>query len=75
MFVSSSYDLIWSVLVPAAVVLTFAALFVWFRARWDRPWEAGLALLAIIVVPILGPAAFLASRVGRGAGNRSNPPG
>jgi hypothetical protein len=75
MFALSPYDLIWSVPALAALVLTFAALLVWFKAQWGRPWEAGLTLLAIIVVPILGPAAFLASRGGRAAGDRSNLPG
>ena len=62
MFMASPYDLIWSVLALVALALTFAALLVWFRTRWDRFWEAGLALLVIVVVPVLGPLAFLASR-------------
>lgn len=70
MFGLSSYDLIWSVPALAALVLTFAALVVWFRTRWDRPWQAGLTLLAIVVVPIIGPAAFLASRGRRPLGDR-----
>jgi glucan phosphoethanolaminetransferase (alkaline phosphatase superfamily) len=69
-----SYDLTWLVLVLVFLGLTFAALLVWFRTRWDRPWEAGLTLLAIVVVPVLGPAAFLASRGRRPLGDRPDPP-
>lgn len=71
MFALSPYDLIWSVVALAALALTFAALFVWFRTRWDRFWEAGLTLLVIVVVPVLGPLAFLASRGRRPAEGRS----
>jgi len=72
MFGLSSYDLIWSIGALGVLAVTFAALFVWFRARWERSWEAGLTLLAIVVVPVLGPLAFLASRLGRGAEARSS---
>jgi hypothetical protein len=62
MFAISPYDLIWSAGALVAVALTLAALVVWFRTRWERTGEAVLTLLVIVLVPILGPAAFLASR-------------
>jgi hypothetical protein len=62
MFALSPYDLIWSVAALLVLALTFAALFVWFRTHWDRSWDALLALLVIVVLPVVGPAAFLASR-------------
>jgi hypothetical protein len=62
MFLGPQYDLIWSAGALVAVALTFAALVVWFRTRWDRASEAALTLLVILLVPVLGPAAFLASR-------------
>jgi hypothetical protein len=62
MFAISPYDLIWSAGALVAVALTLAALVVWFRTRWEQAWEAVLTLLVIVVVPVLGPAAFLASR-------------
>ena len=73
MFALSPYDLVWSVVALTVLVLTFAALVVWFRTRWDRPWEAGLTLLAIVVVPILGPVAFLVSRGRRPVDARPGP--
>ena len=62
MFALSPYDLIWSAGALVAVALTLAALVVWFRTGWEQAWEAVLTLLVIILVPVLGPAAFLASR-------------
>ncbi|MEV0949820.1 hypothetical protein [Promicromonospora sp. NPDC050249] len=62
MFAVSPYDLIWSAGALVAVALTLAALVVWFRTRWEQTWEAVLTLLVIVLVPLLGPAAFLASR-------------
>lgn len=62
MFLGPQYDLIWSAGASVAVALILAALVVWFRTRWEQAWEAALTLLVILVVPILGPAAFLASR-------------
>jgi hypothetical protein len=62
MFAVSPYDLIWSAGALVAVALTLAALVVWFRTRWERTGEAVLTLLVIVLLPILGPAAFLASR-------------
>lgn len=72
MFGLSPYDLIWSVGTLVGLALTFAALIVWFRTRWERTSEAVLMLLVILVVPILGPAAFLASHRGRPAEVRSS---
>jgi NhaP-type Na+/H+ or K+/H+ antiporter len=62
MFLGPMYDLIWSACALVAVGLTLAALVVWFRTRWEQAWEAVLTLLVIVLVPILGSAAFLASR-------------
>jgi hypothetical protein len=62
MFLGPQYDLIWSAGALVAVALTLAALVVWFRTRWEQAWEAVLTLLVILLVPVLGPAAFLASR-------------
>lgn len=62
MFALSPYDLIWSVGTLVVLALTFAALVVWFRTRWERTGRAILALLVIVVLPVVGPAAFLASR-------------
>lgn len=62
MFLGPTYDLIWSACALVAVGLTLAALVVWFRTRWEQAWEAVLSLLVIVVVPVIGPAAFLASR-------------
>jgi hypothetical protein len=62
MFALSPYDLIWSAGALVAVALTLAAFVVWFRTGWEQAWEAVLTLLVIVLVPILGPAAFLASR-------------
>jgi hypothetical protein len=62
MFLGPMYDLIWSAGALVAVGLTLAALVVWFRTGWEQAWEAVLTLLVIILVPVLGPAAFLASR-------------
>jgi hypothetical protein len=62
MFLGPMYDLIWSACALVAVGLTLAALVVWFRTGWEQAWEAVLTLLVIILVPVLGPAAFLASR-------------
>ena len=62
MFLGPQYDLIWSACALVAVALTLAALVVWFRMRWEQAWEAVLTLLVIVAVPVLGPAAFLASR-------------
>ncbi|MDR7382844.1 hypothetical protein [Promicromonospora iranensis] len=62
MFALSPYDLIWTVGALLSLGLTFAALVVWFRTRWSRTGEAVLTLLVILVVPILGPAAFLTAR-------------
>jgi hypothetical protein len=61
MFLGPMYDLIWSACALVAVGLTLAALVVWFRTGWEQAWEAVLTLLVIILVPVLGPAAFLAS--------------
>lgn len=73
-FIGPTYDYVWLGVVAAIAVLTFAALVVWFRTRWDRPWDAGLTLLAIVVVPVLGPAAFLVSRGRRPVGAHPAPP-
>jgi NhaP-type Na+/H+ or K+/H+ antiporter len=62
MFLGPMYDLIWSACALVAVGLTLAALVVWFRTRWEQAWEAVLTLLVIVLVPVIGPAAFLASR-------------
>lgn len=62
MFLGPMYDLIWSAGALAAVALTLAALVVWFRTPWEQAWEAVLTLLVIVLVPVLGSAAFLASR-------------
>jgi hypothetical protein len=62
MFALSPYDLIWSIGALLSLGLIFAALVVWFRTGWGRTSEAVLTLLVILVVPILGPAAFLVTR-------------
>jgi hypothetical protein len=62
MFLGPQYDLIWSAGALVAVALTLAALVVWSRTSWERTSEAVLTLLVIVAVPVLGPAAFLASR-------------
>jgi hypothetical protein len=74
MFGISPYDVIWSAGALVGLALTFAALVVWFRARWERTSEAVLTLLVILVVPVLGPLAFLASRGRRPVGARSAAP-
>jgi hypothetical protein len=63
----AAYDIAWSVVALAQVALVLAALVQWFRAR--PTGEAGpLDLVAIVVVPVLGPLAYLLSR--RGAARR-----
>ena len=69
----AAYDVAWSLVALAQVVLVLAALVQWFRAR--ATGEAGLLeLVAVVVVPVLGPLAYLLARRGaartRAAGRR-----
>jgi hypothetical protein len=61
------YDIAFSAVVLAQLALLLAALVQWFRAR--STGEAGaLELVAIVLVPVLGPVAYLLAR--RGAARR-----
>lgn len=54
------YDVVWSVAAVAAILLLVAALKQWFRS--DQGGLLGLLQVAVIVLlPILGPAAYLAA--------------
>ena len=61
LFVPAGYDVLWSVVALVQVVLLATALTVWFRARHDRGGGL-LDVLVILLVPVLGPAAYLAGR-------------
>lgn len=62
-FVGPGYDYVWSVLAVLAVGLLGAGLVRWFR-RGEPDLLALLQLLVIVVVPILGPAAYLLGTAG-----------
>ncbi len=49
------YDYLWTVIAVIAIALLGAALNRWFRASQSEV----LALVAIVIVPIIGPAAYL----------------
>ncbi|GIG36459.1 hypothetical protein [Cellulomonas pakistanensis] len=54
------YDLLWSAALVVLVGLTVAAVLVWSRRR--EPASSALGTLALIVlVPVLGPATYLAA--------------
>jgi len=70
--VPAAYDALWTVTVVLLVGLTVAALVVWARRRETAVHALG-ALALIVLVPGLGPAAYLAGvlverRPGRRAG-------
>ena len=64
LLVPAAYDVVWSLVVVAHVVLLVAALVQWSRARAARaPQGDGLLdVLVIVLVPVLGPAAYLIGR-------------
>lgn len=64
------YDVLWSVAAVGHVVLLAVALTVWFRVRRDRS-DGALELLVILVVPVVGAAAYLTGH----ALSRRNGPG
>ncbi|MCL3859454.1 hypothetical protein [Actinotalea sp. K2] len=59
MFLPVWYDVLWSLVVLAQVGLLAAALTLWFRRRHDHAGGL-LDLVVILVVPLIGPAAYLA---------------
>lgn len=66
LFVPAGYDVMWSVAILAPLVLLGIALTVWFRDRHhlERGLFGGgvLDVLVILLVPVLGPAAYLIGR-------------
>lgn len=65
-----AYDVVWSVVVLAQLVLLGMALVRWFRARTGGGGGL-LELLAIVLVPVLGPATYLLAQRGAAAPDRS----
>lgn len=63
MFVPAIYDVVWSLVVVAHVVLLLLALARWSRVRASH--GGGLVdVLVIVLVPVVGPAAYLWGRRG-----------
>lgn len=66
LFVPAAYDVLWSVVVLGQVALLATALTVWFRDRHHRAVgviDGGpIDVLVILLVPVLGPAAYLIGR-------------
>ena len=61
----ASYDLIWSVTAAAGLALLIWALIRWARTQFTSGTVALLWLALILMLPVLGPAAFLLSSPGR----------
>ncbi|MDT0166322.1 hypothetical protein Q9R32_12235 [Actinotalea sp. AC32] len=61
LLVPAGYDVLWSAVVLANLVLLGAALVVWSRARVGGGGGL-LDVLVIVLVPFLGPAAYLTGR-------------
>lgn len=59
----AGYDIAWAVLAVAGVAALFAALVVWFRDE-RRGGAKPLSLAVIVLLPVLGPTAYLVSRRG-----------
>lgn len=59
LMVPAAYDVLWAATVLLLVALTVGALLVWARRR-ESASNALVHLALILVVPVLGPAAYLA---------------
>ncbi|WNB84669.1 hypothetical protein [Cellulomonas sp. ATA003] len=62
-FLPAAYDVAWSLVVLGHAVLLLIALVQWFRAR-GTPAGGVLDVLVIVLVPLIGPAAYLIGRRG-----------
>ncbi|MBW0254650.1 PLDc N-terminal domain-containing protein [Cellulomonas sp. PS-H5] len=71
LMVPAAYDVLWTATVLLLVALTVGALLVWARRR-ESASNALVHLALILVVPVLGPAAYLAgAALDRRAANRA----
>lgn len=71
LMVPATYDVLWTATVLLLVALTVGALLVWARRR-ESASNALVHLALILVVPVLGPAAYLAgAALDRRAANRA----
>ncbi len=61
--VPDAYDIAWTVMAVAALVLTGFALVLWFREHRNG-WHGLLDVAVIVLVPVLGALAYLISRRG-----------
>ena len=59
LLIPASYDVLWTAVVVVLVAVTAAALLVWSRRR-ESVSRALVDLALILLVPVLGPAAYLA---------------
>ncbi|MFV0634168.1 PLDc N-terminal domain-containing protein [Demequina sp.] len=59
--VPSSYDVLWVVLTLAALGMLIAGIVRWARVRADSQSVQLGWFLVMLVVPVIGPAAFLAA--------------
>ncbi|NHT19263.1 PLDc N-terminal domain-containing protein [Cellulomonas sp. IC4_254] len=62
LMIPAGYDVLWTAVVLLLLGLTVAALLVWARRR-ESASSALAHLVLILVVPVLGPAAYLAGAV------------
>lgn len=71
----AGYDVLWTVTTLVLLALLLAALVVWVRTRQGSGTRALGELALIVLVPVLGPAAYLAGAwSGRRAARRAELP-
>jgi hypothetical protein len=58
----ATYDVVWTVVLLSGLVLLAVTLRLWFRDGSSARDGAVLELLAIVLVPVLGPLAYLLIR-------------
>lgn len=55
------YDLVWTCIAGLGLVLLVYSLFIWGRVKSESMGKSVLWLLVILLLPIVGPLAFIAS--------------
>ncbi|WP_298458069.1 hypothetical protein [uncultured Cellulomonas sp.] len=70
----AAYDVAWSLAVVVHLGLLFVALVRWngARATPGAPGAGLVDLLVVVLVPVLGPAAYLVGRRAAGSGRRAD---
>ncbi len=67
----TNYDVLWGLAAALGAALFIVALVVWFADRSDTPRRV-LDLAALVMIPVVGPAAFLAARLWRSRAARTS---